>query len=226
VSGSTGPGPGNADATIRVAVFEPRPIVAEGIATLLSEAAGVEVVGATAYLREAVRMVAEADVHVVVFGVEDQPDDAHETVVRFESAAASAGRRVRVVCIIPRGEFGPDQYEDRDTRVLVSTGVSPQNLRSAVFTAYRGSEGPIPLAVLHHRATSAVHAEPISTAFLTYSEREVLAALAAGCSTGEIAAQLGISVNTVRTHVQHLMPKLGVHTRLQAAAIAAGTSNR
>ena len=58
-------------------------------------------------------------------------------------------------------------------------------------------------------------------ASLTSRERDVLRGLAEGLSTKEIAVRLGITVNTVRTHVQHLMPKLGVHTRLHAAAIAA-----
>jgi DNA-binding NarL/FixJ family response regulator len=222
VSGSAGQRPGNADTTVRVAVFEPRPIVAQGIATLLSDAAGVDVVGATADLHEAIRMVAEADVQVVVFGVPDRPPEyVHDLAVRFESAAASAGRQIGVVCMVPPREYSPVRCGHRDVPIPVSTAVSPQNLRAAVFTAHRGSDGPIPLTVLRYRTTEGVHADPIRAAALTYREREVLAALAEGRSTSEIASQLGISVNTVRTHVQHLMPKLGVHTRLQAVAIAA-----
>jgi two-component system nitrate/nitrite response regulator NarL len=75
--------------------------------------------------------------------------------------------------------------------------------------------------MLRHRITTSVGAQPAPTGTLTQREQEVLSALAAGHSTKEIAMQLGISVNTVRTHVQHLMPKLGVHSRLQAAAVAA-----
>ena len=42
-----------------------------------------------------------------------------------------------------------------------------------------------------------------------------------GLSTNEIAMSLGIAPNTVRTHAQRLMSKLSVHSRVQAAAIAA-----
>lgn len=51
---------------------------------------------------------------------------------------------------------------------------------------------------------------------LTRREIEVLDAVADGLSTDEIAARLHISVNTARNHVQRILEKLGVHSRLQA----------
>lgn len=55
---------------------------------------------------------------------------------------------------------------------------------------------------------------------LSSREREVLTLLVGGCSTPHIAAVLGISVQTVRKHVQRLLGKLGVATRLEAVAVA------
>jgi two-component system nitrate/nitrite response regulator NarL len=55
---------------------------------------------------------------------------------------------------------------------------------------------------------------------LTTREREVLQLLARGYRGKDIAAELGISVNTVRTHVQSILTKLQVHSRLEAAAFA------
>jgi two-component system nitrate/nitrite response regulator NarL len=55
---------------------------------------------------------------------------------------------------------------------------------------------------------------------LTQREREVLALLAAGRSAAEIAKDLVISPRTVSTHVQHVLKKLGVHSRTQAVAVA------
>jgi two-component system, NarL family, nitrate/nitrite response regulator NarL len=58
---------------------------------------------------------------------------------------------------------------------------------------------------------------------LTPGEIRVLRRLALGHGNKTIASDLGVSVNTVRTHVQHVMDKLGVHTRLGAVAFARET---
>jgi DNA-binding NarL/FixJ family response regulator len=62
-------------------------------------------------------------------------------------------------------------------------------------------------------------ASPIAE--LTDRERAVLTMIVAGANTGDIAASLGVSANTIRTHVQHVLDKLGVHSRAKAAALAA-----
>jgi len=58
------------------------------------------------------------------------------------------------------------------------------------------------------------------TGVLTPRELEVLHQLVHGVSTGGMAAAMGISVTTVRTHTQSVLHKLGVNSRLQAAACA------
>ncbi len=58
------------------------------------------------------------------------------------------------------------------------------------------------------------------TAPLTVREREVVALIALGQETKRIAEELVISPQTVRTHVQHAMAKLGVHTRAELVAVA------
>jgi NarL family two-component system response regulator LiaR len=61
---------------------------------------------------------------------------------------------------------------------------------------------------------------PLET--LTPRERDVLMCLAQGCSRAEIAAELGMSAHTVRTHTNKIFAKLGVHSRLEAVALAWG----
>ena len=51
---------------------------------------------------------------------------------------------------------------------------------------------------------------------LTARERDILRLLAAGHSNQEIASDLIVSMNTVKTHLRNLYGKLGVHTRTQA----------
>jgi len=55
--------------------------------------------------------------------------------------------------------------------------------------------------------------------FLTEREWEVMRAIMEGLSTEEMADRLGVQRSTARTHVQNLLTKLGVHSRLQAAAL-------
>ena len=59
---------------------------------------------------------------------------------------------------------------------------------------------------------------------LTAREREVLGLMAAGCRSDAIAARLVISTPTVRTHAQNILLKLGVHSQLEAVALAARNS--
>ena len=56
--------------------------------------------------------------------------------------------------------------------------------------------------------------------FLTTRERQCLQLLVDGQDTAQMAQQLGVSPATVRTHVQSLLTKLGVHSRLEAASLA------
>jgi two-component system, NarL family, nitrate/nitrite response regulator NarL len=55
---------------------------------------------------------------------------------------------------------------------------------------------------------------------LTQREHEILALLVKGYGSDEMGRKLGISTNTVRSHVQNILPKLQVHSRLEAAAFA------
>jgi two-component system nitrate/nitrite response regulator NarL len=80
--------------------------------------------------------------------------------------------------------------------------------------------------ILPHRLVSAGHRRGTSdgiallVAQLTTREREVLSLLVEGADGGTIARRLGISRNTVRTHVQSILTKLQVHSRLEAATMA------
>jgi two-component system nitrate/nitrite response regulator NarL len=57
-------------------------------------------------------------------------------------------------------------------------------------------------------------------AYLTQRESECLALLVEGLDTSCMATRLGVSPTTVRTHVQSVLTKLGVHSRLEAASVA------
>jgi DNA-binding NarL/FixJ family response regulator len=68
------------------------------------------------------------------------------------------------------------------------------------------------------RSASDTIREPETEAVLTTREREILELLSEGFGNKQIAARLGISTNTVKTHLEFLFEKLGVSTRAEAVA--------
>jgi DNA-binding NarL/FixJ family response regulator len=85
---------------------------------------------------------------------------------------------------------------------------APDELLARIRTLLRSRNGSPP--------RPAVKADPR----LTAREREVLALLGDGSSQADIAEQLVISPKTVAAHIEHILRKLGVHSRAQAVAVA------
>lgn len=95
---------------------------------------------------------------------------------------------------------------------------------AAVVVSAAGGEAWLPARVLAQvlrRLAAAepgdAHPNPIDR--LTAREQQVLRYTARGLTRREIATELNVSVNTVRSHSQHMLSKLGVHTTLEAVAL-------
>ena len=95
-------------------------------------------------------------------------------------------------------------------RILKDFGVRPRPFPKGRVRGYRLEDG---LEEAFRRV-----------ARLSPREREVLALLAEGCDNDSIARTLVISPETARTHIQNVLGKLGVHSRLQAAAFVRQTA--
>lgn len=94
---------------------------------------------------------------------------------------------------------------------------------STLLVPPRNGEGLVTVHLFREasRSAPATPAEVDALAgTLTRRELEVLRLLAEGCNTRAAAQRLGVSPATVRNHVQNLLGKLGVHSRLQAVAYA------
>jgi two-component system, NarL family, nitrate/nitrite response regulator NarL len=91
----------------------------------------------------------------------------------------------------------------------------------ALVAALRGEVVVFNRPVVESRPVSPVDRDAeLLAGQLTPREREVLALLVEGSDNSQIARKLSVSANTVRTHVQSILTKLGVRSRLQAAAFA------
>lgn len=86
--------------------------------------------------------------------------------------------------------------------------------------ALHGGERVVGVFGVIHFDENEERPSPVHDPHLSPRQREVLGHLAAGCSTDQIAAKLGVSRETVRNHVRGVLRALGVHSRLEAVAAA------
>jgi DNA-binding CsgD family transcriptional regulator len=120
----------------------------------------------------------------------------------------------------------------------LAAGEAPRSLPSVVhFTRRDGTRVDGDLRLARTRTGEPFVAVALSTGSrprvdelrerfgLTQAEADVLGELALGHSNREIARRRSVSVATVRTHVVHLLEKLGVHSRLRAALMVTGAKD-
>ncbi len=214
-----------ADSAIRVLIVDDHAVVREGLRTFLELQDGIEVVGEAGDGRQALEQAAALTPDVILMDL---------VMPRLDGVAAmrklrerSPASRVIVLTsflddnrLMPALQAGAAGYLLKD--------VEPAELARAVRTA--GSDqamiDPTVAARLLRTLSEpgpgirrgAAAADP--GAFLTPREHEVLQLIAAGRSNKRIALELGIAEKTVKTHVGHLMAKLGVSDRTQAALLA------
>ena len=136
-----------------------------------------------------------------------------------EMLASSPGTKVLVLSADPDTEgilaalnAGASGYLHKTRGVTALTAAITRVLRGEVVVDVpRGGGRPRPAG--HHDALRLA-------SHLTDRERECLALLVEGLDTAAIAVKLSVSRTTVRTHVQSVLTKLGVHSRLEAASFA------
>jgi DNA-binding NarL/FixJ family response regulator len=167
---------------------------------------------------EALHELSHADAEVVVLAMSDSPDQTLETARRL----TDAGRTLRVVIAAATDE--PDTFVsaiEMGVRGYAVAGMTNDQL-ARVVRVVRDGEPAVPRRLLdplfeqlvHRRRERALLEARLQQ--LTKRQRDVLALLAEGASTKEIAAQLGITSLTARKHVERVLAKLGVHSRLEA----------
>jgi PAS domain S-box-containing protein len=96
------------------------------------------------------------------------------------------------------------------------------SINVSVLTVYDRRGGARYMVHLFREVTVRSELSEAYAGNLTRREREVLALMRAGLSTVAMARRLSVSRATIRNHVQNLLQKLGVHSRLEAVSAASG----
>ncbi|HEX4217140.1 MAG TPA: response regulator transcription factor, partial [Acidimicrobiales bacterium] len=99
---------------------------------------------------------------------------------------------------------------------------SPEQLAEAIRSVAAGESIVAPglLRALIRRAVTTAEPKPISLPGLSPREHEVLRCMACGDANADIARKLYLAAPTVKSHVRHIMAKLGATSRVQAVLIA------
>jgi DNA-binding NarL/FixJ family response regulator len=196
---------------IRVLIVEDHRVVAEGLAALINHQSDMSVVGKAGTVAECVPAAAELQPDVVILDFR-LPDGTG-------ADAAAAIREIR-----PEAKMIFLTREDSDAArfAAVQSGASAfihkSKAASEVVTAIRDVARGRMLITPRTIATllSKRRAMDAQLESLTVREKEVLRLMAEGLPSRGVAAKLGISYTTVRTHIRSLGSKLGVHSKLEA----------
>jgi DNA-binding NarL/FixJ family response regulator len=199
-------------APTRVVLVEDHDMVAEAMTLAMERAEDIEIVARARSIATALIEVRRCSPDVVLLDRRLPDGDAIDAIgqlnklgarVLMLTGEATATVAARVAEAGGSGlvlkSAGLDELEDAVRRVADGEAVFGAEFLAGVLSRLTG------------RTPSAT---------LTARERQALGLLADGASTAEVAARLGVAVNTARNHVQRVLEKLGARSKLEAVAIA------
>jgi DNA-binding NarL/FixJ family response regulator len=206
--------------SIRVLVADDQSMVRAGFRMLLAGEEDIEVVAEASNGLEAVDKAARFDPSVVLMDIRMPELDGLQATQRI--LAADNGARILILTT-----FDLDEYVFEALKVGASGFVlkddSPEQLLAAIRTVADGAALLSPTVtrrVIQRFVRTTRRAPPAELEELSERERDVFRLLARGLSNGEIGEQLYISEATVKTHVTHILQKLGLRDRVQAVVLA------
>jgi DNA-binding NarL/FixJ family response regulator len=207
------------DDPIRVLIVDDHAVVREGLRTYLALQDGIEVVGEAADGDAALDQAAALDPDVILMDLVMPQRDGIGAMQALRARGATA--RVIVLTsftdddrIMPAIQAGAAGY--------LLKNVEPRELSRAVRAAHAG-EALLDPAVAARLVEAVVAQRAEAPPDLTPREHDVLRLIVAGMANKRIARELGLSEKTVKAHVGHLLAKLGVADRTQAALLAVRT---
>ncbi|TDD56002.1 response regulator [Saccharopolyspora elongata] len=207
--------------TIEVLVADDHAAVRSGLALILDNADGVEVVGEAADGAEAIRLARVLRPDVTLMDVR---------MPGVDGIAATRALLAEELCeVLVLTTFDLDEYVYAALRAgaagfLLKSVEAPRLVEAVLLVA--AGEGVLAPQITRKLIRAFAETEqpgpepPTGLDELTERERDVLACLGRGLSNAQIAARLFIMETTVKTHVSRILAKLQIRSRVQAAIVA------
>jgi len=202
---------------VRMVVVDDHALFRRGLVSLLAEIPEFQVVGEASNGREAISLIQQTNPDVVLLDVNMPVMDGIQTVQTLREQK----NKVQILMLTI-------SQQDEDLLGALTAGANgyllkntePEELRQAILLVASGK------SILSPDVTATVlralnRVQPVdSSGPLSDRELEVLHCLAQGQTTTQIAAQLFISENTVKTHIRHILEKLDASNRTEAVSKA------
>jgi DNA-binding NarL/FixJ family response regulator len=207
---------------IRVLIADDQALLRGGFRMILESQPDLEVVGEAGDGNEAIALAREHGPDVVLMDIRMPELDGLEATRRL--LAEEGAPRVLMLTTFDENEYVYEAMKAGASGFLLKE-LKPEQLAEAIRVAAAGD------ALLAPSITRRLIEEfvsrpppgagpPAALSDLTERELEVLKLIARGLSNAEIAAELFLSEATVKTHVTHVLTKLGLRDRVQAVVLA------
>ncbi len=204
--------------TIGVVLVDDEPLIRTGLRAILESEDDLAVVGEAADGAEVAGLVRRVRPDVVLMDVRMPVVDGIAATEHLLSVVPDPPKIIVVTT------FDNDDYVYSALRAGASGFVlkraRPEELVAAVRTVCAGDSLLYPSALRRMAARHAVTGSRLRDTGLTERERQVLRLMAAGLSNAEIAGELFLGVETVKTYVGNVLAKLGARDRTQAVIAA------
>lgn len=204
----------------RVIVVDDNELIRAGMVMVLDSDPGIEVIGEADSGPAGVALASRERPDLVLMDVEMPGGDG--IAATRELTATTDPPRVLILTMFDLDEYVLAGLRAGASGFLIKT-TPPEELIAAVHACAAGETTVGP--TIMERLVSSYASQPCAAEYpdlgrLTEREREVLVVMAKGLSNLEIGQELWMAETTVKTHVAHILMKLGVRDRVQAVVIA------